>query len=76
MSANLVVYSSERRATNSKLQLIIISRSRAGWKPVVLTADAAKQHADFETINAMLDGPFGEYDVRVNLTELCSRLSN
>jgi hypothetical protein len=40
------------------------NRSRAGWNPVVLTLETAKQHPDFQKISVLLDGPFGEYDVR------------
>ncbi len=45
--------------------VLLLNRSRAGWNPVVLTLEMAKQHPDFQAINALLLlGPFGEYDVR------------
>jgi hypothetical protein len=32
----------------------------------VLTLETAKQHPDFQKISALLDGPFGEYDVSLS----------
>ncbi len=41
-------------------------RALSGWNPVVLTLETAKQHPDFQKISALLDGPFGEYDVSLS----------
>ncbi len=45
------------------LLLIAGNRARAGWNPIVLSLETAQQHPHYKAINALITGPFGEYDV-------------
>jgi hypothetical protein len=53
----------KRQPKPSHQQIACYNRSRVGWKPVILSMKTAKRHPDYEAINAMIDGPFVDFDV-------------
>ena len=51
-------------ADQALLQVWVDEWSRAGWNPKILNMEDVRQHPQFQTVDAMLDGlPFKYYDV-------------